>query len=112
MSYTDYLKSPHWQSVRSRKFFFNRLGKSVKCSICDSISGLQIHHLTYINIGNENSKTLRIICENCHQILHTLPKLKGKGQIIKKWLRLRKQVLKLRKANLELALSIKKDLFQ
>jgi len=95
MNYKDYLKSNHWKQIRKNKFISNQKVNLKKCAICGSEKNLQIHHLTYKNLWNENNKTLRILCNKCHKILSFLPKLKGNGQIRKKWLKLRKQVLEL-----------------
>jgi len=95
MDYKNYLNSEHWKNVRQNKHLCNNfLGKDC-CSICGSREKLEIHHLTYKNLGNENNKTLRIVCHRCHSILSNLPKLIGTGRIVKKWLRLRKQILEI-----------------
>ena len=95
MSYQNYLKSNHWQNVRRKKHESNKFFSLDKCAVCDSEKRLEVHHLTYKNLWNENNKTLRIICHRCHEILSSLPKLNGNGGVRKKWLKLRKQVLEL-----------------
>ena len=98
MFYKDYLKTKHWRVIRKRKLAANDFFGLKKCAICDTDKNLQVHHLTYKNLWNENNKTLRILCNDCHRILSFLPKLKGNGRIIKKWLKLRKQVLEIKEA--------------
>jgi len=95
MKYKEYLKTEHWQTVRRKKHLSNKLFNIDECAICGTTKNLQIHHLTYKNIWHENNKTLRIICGRCHEILSSLPKLVGNGQVRKKWLKLRKEVLKI-----------------
>ena len=93
MVYKDYLKTEHWKNTRRLKVGANKFMDKYFCAICGSKVNLQVHHLTYKNIGNEVNKTLRIVCGRCHEILSSLPKPIGSGRIIKKWLKQRKQVL-------------------
>ena len=93
MEYKNYLESEHWTEVRKNKHIANRVYQKDFCAICKGKEKLEIHHLTYKNLGNESNKTLRILCHRCHSILSNLPKLKGNGRVVKKWLKLRKQVI-------------------
>ena len=96
MLYKDYLNSEHWKSIKNKKHAANYRGKAHHCAVCEDTSRLEVHHLTYKNIGKESLKTLRLLCTECHKILHSLPKPKGYGRIVKKWLAQRKKVIKIR----------------
>jgi predicted HNH restriction endonuclease len=38
---------------------------------------IDIHHLSYNNLGNERYRDLQILCRNCHQVTHAI---KGSSQ--------------------------------
>jgi 5-methylcytosine-specific restriction endonuclease McrA len=61
--YKAYLKSDKWARKREQAFLF--YGK--KCFACRTYRGpIQVHHLTYQNLGNENLRELRPLCQKCH----------------------------------------------
>jgi len=57
-----YLRSEHWQEVRKRKL--KQAGYA--CEICHKKTKLDIHHLTYIRLGNERLDDLQALCRSCH----------------------------------------------
>ncbi len=69
-SYKEYLQTPQWkriaQKVRKRDRF--------KCVECDSSESLNIHHLNYDNIFNEENhlKDLICVCNKCHKKIHNI----------------------------------------
>ena len=64
--YRKYLKSPEWKA--KRKWLFKVRGR--KCEKCDNRSRLEVHHLTYANIGKETLADLQVLCAHCHYIEH------------------------------------------
>lgn len=67
--YGKYLLTRHWRKVREKKmkeqgYICERCKKKFKTP------QLQIHHLTYENIGNEKMEDLMCLCTNCHNIIH------------------------------------------
>jgi 5-methylcytosine-specific restriction endonuclease McrA len=68
-NYSEYLHSNHWKllKVRYRK---SKLFKSGACSICGSYKRINIHHKSYIRIGNERLSDLMVLCQDCHHKLH------------------------------------------
>jgi hypothetical protein len=48
--------------------------------LCGSKKRLDVHHLTYANLGKESINDLRVLCRSCHDKVHSLlrkyPKLK------------------------------------
>ena len=73
--YKAYLLSDEWKQlkidlVQQRGF---------KCEVCHKKTKLlQLHHLTYERIYNENESDLQLLCGICHQKAHGLIKDKTK----------------------------------
>lgn len=64
MDYLAYLQSPEWQDKRSQRLKIDQY----KCQRCGRPMDLQVHHLTYDRIGNENVYTdLITLCKYCHE---------------------------------------------
>ena len=64
--YLAYLKAPHWKKIQ-RTIYRKRRVCYIKfyCS-----KQLNIHHLTYKNIGNESETDLVVLCEDHHKDFH------------------------------------------
>lgn len=60
--YKTYIESKEWQDIRKR--IFRR--DNYKCQICGSCYNLQVHHITYENMGQEKDADLVTLCEKCH----------------------------------------------
>ena len=66
-TYRAYLRTPHWKTVRSRKL--NQAG--YRCERCGDAKGkLEVHHVTYANLGREKMGDLAVLCRNCHRREH------------------------------------------
>jgi hypothetical protein len=64
---SEYLKSPYWQAVRTRAL--QRAGGC--CQRCRRQSRrLDVHHLTYRNLGQERESELMVLCRECHEAEH------------------------------------------
>jgi len=68
--YRKYLQSSEW--IELKIDLFEKRGK--KCEKCDSKYNIQVHHLTYRNVFNEEPEDLIILCAKCHQKEHDPPK--------------------------------------
>jgi len=67
MKYSDYLQSSHWQEYKKTY----RKWHPYECSCCKTTEErLELHHLTYRNIGKEKFKDTIYLCPFCHQSLH------------------------------------------
>lgn len=66
MPYADYLKTYHWQYVRSRALE----SAHNKCQLCYSCDRLEVHHRTYKRRGSELPEDLTVLCHNCHEKFH------------------------------------------
>lgn len=62
-----YLKSSQWQTLRKKVLKRD----AYTCQSCQT-SGipLEVHHITYIRLGNENISDLVSVCRYCHQAIH------------------------------------------
>lgn len=66
--YQAYLNSNEWQEKRQR--IFNR--DNFRCVKCGCSKNLQVHHITYENLGEEKDADLVTLCDKCHNSIHTL----------------------------------------
>lgn len=64
-TYEDYLLSEIWES---KKNFMIKLKKC--CKNCKSTDNLNVHHKTYLNVGNEKEDDLEVLCITCHKRIH------------------------------------------
>lgn len=66
-SYSDYLKSEHWVSLRRevQKHWGGR------CAMCYKKGFLHVHHRTYERAGHEHPTDLVGLCSTCHSLFHT-----------------------------------------
>lgn len=66
VDYYEYIGSDEWK--RKREEILKR--DNYQCMACGGKCNLQVHHLTYKNIGNENEWELITLCKSCHQQYH------------------------------------------
>lgn len=67
-TYEEYLKTKHWLKVKARYVL-----KYVKmCSMCESTTWIDLHHITYNRIGNERDEDLIWLCRTCHKKIHAI----------------------------------------
>lgn len=71
LPYQEYLKSDHWQTVRS--LALERAEH--KCAVCDSTQALNVHHKRYDHRGEEQDyiDDLIVLCQSCHAKFHDKP---------------------------------------
>jgi len=74
--YRKYLNSKEWEEIRVEL----HIVRGSKCERCSSKKNLQVHHLTYDNIFNEELEDLELLCAGCHKSEHR-PIKKKKRQI-------------------------------
>lgn len=42
-----------------------------RCEECGATDvALHVHHLTYVNLGDEKDEDLKVLCEPCHKSKH------------------------------------------
>lgn len=61
--YEEYLKSEAWGLKRAARIAMS----GGKCECCTSTRNLQVHHLTYARIFNEDMEDLMTLCRHHHQ---------------------------------------------
>lgn len=66
INYLIYLDSVKWKNKREEAL--NHYGRF--CNKCKSSTNLQVHHLTYKTLYNEELEDLMILCKSCHMNLH------------------------------------------
>lgn len=64
--YEQHLLSEKWQQLR-RKVFLRSGGV---CEGCAERRATEVHHLTYVRLGNEMLFDLAAVCSQCHEIIH------------------------------------------
>ncbi len=91
--YQQYLRSNHWKETRARYIKTSYDGQT-KCKMCASYGSIELHHLTYRNLGEERKRDLVGLCPDCHELVHDImvvdghsyPKLPGVlKQARKRW---------------------------
>jgi len=70
-SYPSYLKTKHWKRIRNKVLKRDKF----KCKECNNRKSLQIHHLTYEHLFNEENhlEDLITLCSKCHKNKHHEP---------------------------------------
>lgn len=68
--YKQYMKSPQWEQKKQERIEIDKC-----CVMClrplDKIRKINIHHITYERLGNENVLTdLCTLCGTCHKKIH------------------------------------------
>ena len=67
--YNDYLRSDEWRSKRQKALM--QCGGI--CRGCGDRPPVEVHHLTYADVGDEFIFQLLPLCDDCHQKIHTEP---------------------------------------
>ena len=65
-SYGQYLSSEHWKNFK--KSYKKEHPK--KCYICSKKKTVQLHHMSYKNLGNEQFDEVVWLCRKHHHQLH------------------------------------------
>lgn len=66
MPYPAYLKTAHWQDVRSRAL----VRAAGRCQLCGTAGSLDVHHNTYERRGAELPSDVVALCRSCHTTHH------------------------------------------
>ncbi len=69
--YKRYIRSPQWELKKQERMKIDNFA----CVMCgrsrEHCRTLQVHHITYARLGNENVLTdLCTVCGSCHKKLH------------------------------------------
>jgi hypothetical protein len=52
-----------------------------RCALCDSTKRLQVHHWTYKRTGKEQVRDLLVVCDSCHELIHSIGNEKKLAEI-------------------------------
>jgi 5-methylcytosine-specific restriction endonuclease McrA len=63
--YHTYLKSPEWKSLVSKI-----KSRDQVCQLTGSSDNLEVHHITYDRLGNEDLSDLVLLSRSAHQFVH------------------------------------------
>lgn len=66
-NYALYLKSASWGFFR--RHVLNIRGE--KCQLCGREDKIEVHHMTYNRIGNEDIRDVLVVCHSCHEYVHS-----------------------------------------
>ncbi len=66
VDYTKHINSDRWARRRLRAI--DEVGGV--CQVCGSTDRIQVHHLSYDNLGNEKPEDLLVVCRECHRKVH------------------------------------------
>ncbi|MCR4340537.1 MAG: HNH endonuclease [Gemmatimonadaceae bacterium] len=80
LNYDEYMKSRRWFDRRDAFFAKYR----ARCG-CGSRFDLELHHKTYLRLGNERDEDLVPLCENCHKRVHSEAERLQVGGKMSKW---------------------------
>jgi hypothetical protein len=65
--YIDYIDGPGWADRKAR--YYARHPK--RCRACGATWNVQLHHLRYLNLGNEPDRDLMPLCRAHHERVDT-----------------------------------------
>ncbi|PZV19176.1 MAG: hypothetical protein DCF22_00480 [Leptolyngbya sp.] len=68
MNYEQYISSPEWKQKRQR--VIERDG--CKCRTCWESEDLEVHHVSYERLFNEDLDDLITLCHQCHEAITTV----------------------------------------
>lgn len=83
MSYDQYLRSPEWKELRQKRIQRD----NYQCVICGSAKNLDVHHISYIHMGESGEiDDLITLCRSCHQKIHEYDIARKQAQDLKSML--------------------------
>lgn len=66
VDYYKYIRSPAWRKKRAEVI----LRSKGRCERCGKWPVVNVHHLSYANLGNEPLSDLLGVCVKCHMEFH------------------------------------------
>lgn len=68
--YKAYMKSQKWEQLREQRKRMDGF-KCALCGISEYQTKLEVHHVSYANLGHEDvGNDLVTVCDRCHVLLH------------------------------------------
>lgn len=78
MDYEGYISSPKWAAFRTRYFSSDWPSG---CVVCSATSRMTLHHVSYVNLGDESFIDVVPLCWPCHDRLHAEESRAGCGGV-------------------------------
>ena len=63
--YKQYLRSPQWDVKRAAAI----KADDNRCRKCGRVGKLEVHHISYVRMGQERPEDLMALCPDCHRIM-------------------------------------------
>lgn len=73
VDYVGYLRTEVWKENREKRLRHD----GYRCAFCGTAKNLQVHHITYENLGHEKMEDMLTLCRGCHERLHSKDIKKG-----------------------------------
>lgn len=73
VQHAEYLRSPHWLAFKEG-YFKRHKGR---CFVTDTYLNIDLHHITYKNLGAEKDEDVVPLCHSAHEFVHRLIKEYG-----------------------------------
>lgn len=77
-NYKQFLKSDNWKDFKNKFYktkvvqeMVEKFGQPV-CEFCCTKGKLNIHHWTYKKLGNDVAGYMSLICDECHNTIHSM----------------------------------------
>lgn len=68
IGYNNYLNTEHWKRFRD-----SIIKERKKCECCGAIYPIMnVHHISYSNVGKEKQKDVALLCYDCHRYIHEI----------------------------------------
>ena len=70
IDYQQYICSKEWNQSKARLTTLSN--DNYSCRMCNNSETLEVHHITYANLGNETINDLCTLCSKCHNYTHLM----------------------------------------
>lgn len=67
--YSTHLKSDKWKAFKLR-IIAKRGAMCERCGTSGHSVRLDLHHISYTNVGREREEDVKLLCHRCHQLMH------------------------------------------
>lgn len=71
--YQEYLKTAHWQKIRTWVLTF----WDGRCALCNSDQDVDVHHRYYGRLWRENLTDCIALCRDHHTLYHNIPSVRA-----------------------------------
>lgn len=65
----QYMQSPSWRKIRQKRLEKDKF-RCQNIHVIGGKQGLEVHHKSYVRLGNERLSDLITLCRRCHNDIH------------------------------------------